>query len=129
MARSPDIVDHDSALAYLFGRIDYERADRFPYLSRGLNLDRMRELASRLGDPQQRFPVVHVAGTKGKGSTSGMIAAVLTASGYRTGLYTSPHVDCVEERTADRRATLRGRRIRRLDPPDSPRGGRAGPRV
>lgn len=94
----PDIVDHDSALAYLFGRIDYERADKFPRLSRGLNLDRMRELVSRLGDPQQRFPVVHVAGTKGKGSTSGMIAAVLTASGYRTGLYTSPHVDGVEER-------------------------------
>ncbi|MCU0871211.1 MAG: bifunctional folylpolyglutamate synthase/dihydrofolate synthase [Pirellulaceae bacterium] len=98
MARSPDIVDHDSALAYLFGRIDYERADRFPSGSHGLSLDRMRELAFRLGDPQQRFPVVHVAGTKGKGSTSGMIAAVLTASGYRTGLYTSPHVDCVEER-------------------------------
>jgi dihydrofolate synthase/folylpolyglutamate synthase len=98
MACTPDTVDHDSALAYLFGRIDYERADRFPSCSHGLSLDRMRELASRLGDPQRRFPVVHVAGTKGKGSTSGMIAAVLTASGYRTGLYISPHVDCVEER-------------------------------
>jgi dihydrofolate synthase / folylpolyglutamate synthase len=98
MARSPDILDHDSALAYLFGRIDYERADRFPSRSRGLSLDRMRELAFRLGDPQRHFPVVHVAGTKGKGSTSGMIAAVLTASGYRTGLYTSPHVVCIEER-------------------------------
>jgi len=98
MACSPHIDDHDSALAYLFGRIDYERADRLPYRSRGLNLDRMRELASRLGDPQHRYPVVHVAGTKGKGSTSAMIAAVLTASGYRTGLYISPHVECVEER-------------------------------
>ena len=98
MARSPDIDDHDSALAYLYGRIDYERADRLPRLSRGLNLNRMRELASRLGDPQYCYPVVHVAGTKGKGSTSAMIAAVLTASGYRTGLYTSPHVECVEER-------------------------------
>jgi dihydrofolate synthase/folylpolyglutamate synthase len=98
MPHPPDIVDHESALAYLFGRIDYERADKIPYHSRGLNLDRMRELAARLGDPQQRFRVVHVAGTKGKGSTSAMIAAVLTASGYRTGLYTSPHVECVEER-------------------------------
>ena len=98
MPLSPDIVDHDSALAYLFGRIDYERADKIPYRSQGVKLERMRELISRLGDPQQRFPVVHVAGTKGKGSTSAMIAAVLTASGYRTGLYTSPHLDCVEER-------------------------------
>ena len=98
MTQPPDIADHDSALAYLFGRIDYERADKIPYRSRGLNLDRMRELAARLGNPQQQFPIVHVAGTKGKGSTSAMIAAVLTAAGYRTGLYTSPHVECVEER-------------------------------
>ena len=94
----PDIVDHDAALAYLFGRINYERADKIPYRSRGLHLDRMRELAARLGDPQHRFRIVHVAGTKGKGSTSAMIAAILTAAGYRTGLYTSPHVECVEER-------------------------------
>lgn len=98
MLPAPDIVDHDAALAFLFGRIDYERADRFPYRSRGLKLDRMLELASRLGDPHTQFPIVHVAGTKGKGSTSTMIADVLTAAGYRTGLYTSPHVRCVEER-------------------------------
>lgn len=98
MPPTPDIVDHDAALAFLFGRIDYERADRFPYRLCGLKLDRMRELAARLGDPHQRFPIVHVAGTKGKGSTSAMIAAVLSAAGYRTGLYISPHVTCVEER-------------------------------
>lgn len=98
MLPAPDIVDHDAALAFLFGRIDYERADRFPYRSRGLKLDRMRELAARLGDPHERFPIVHVAGTKGKGSTATMIADVLSAAGYRTGLYTSPHVTCVEER-------------------------------
>jgi dihydrofolate synthase / folylpolyglutamate synthase len=97
-----DIVDHDAdheaALAYLFGRINYERADRIPPQSRGLHLQRMRDLAAQLGDPQQRFRIVHIAGTKGKGSTSAMLAAILTASGYRTGLYTSPHVECVEER-------------------------------
>ena len=52
-----------------------------PYLSRGLTLDRMRELAARLGNPHERYPIVHVAGTKGKGSTSVMIAAILTAAG------------------------------------------------
>ncbi len=98
MPLAPDIVDHDAALAFLFGRIDYERSDRLPDRLRGLKLDRMRELASRLGDPHERFPIVHVAGTKGKGSTAAMIAAVLSAAGYRTGLYISPHVTCVEER-------------------------------
>ena len=93
-----EIIDHDAALAYLFGRINYERADKIPPQSRGLHLQRMRDLAARLGDPQQRFRIVHVAGTKGKGSTSAMLAAILTAAGYRTGLYTSPHVECVEER-------------------------------
>ena len=98
MLPAPDIMDHDAALAFLFGRIDYERADKFPDRLRGLKLDRMRELAARLGDPHERFPIVHVAGTKGKGSTATMVADVLSAAGYRTGLYTSPHVTCVEER-------------------------------
>ena len=52
----------------------------------------------RLGNPQDQLRIVHVAGTKGKGSTSAMIAAVLSASGYRTGLFTSPHLDRLEER-------------------------------
>ena len=53
------------------------------------------------------MPIVHVAGTKGKGSTSAMIAAVLSAAGYRTGLFTSPHLMSLEERIAiDGRALL-----------------------
>ena len=50
--------------------------------------------------PERKIPIVHVAGTKGKGSTSTMIAAVLSAAGYRTGLFTSPHLDRLEERIA-----------------------------
>ncbi len=65
-----------------------------------MKLDRMRELLGRLGNPHAAVPIVHVAGTKGKGSTSAMIAAVLSAAGYRTGLFTSPHLDRVEERIA-----------------------------
>lgn len=89
---------YQAALAFLYGRIDYERALAMPYGSRELKLDRMRELLRRLGDPQDRLAIVHVAGTKGKGSTSAMIAAALTAAGYSTGLYTSPHLDKLEER-------------------------------
>ncbi len=95
--RSP-IRDYQSAAAFLFGRINYERTRGVPYRSRGFKLDRMRQLAARLGHPEQAFPAVHIAGTKGKGSTAAMIASVLTAAGYRTGLYTSPHLDCLEER-------------------------------
>lgn len=61
-------------------------------------LDRVAELTRRLGSPQDSLRFVHVAGTNGKGSTSAMLAAVLTAAGYRTGLYTSPHLRSVSER-------------------------------
>ena len=58
----------------------------------------MHELLGRLGNPQQKFPTIHVAGTKGKGSCAAMTAAILSAAGYRTGLYTSPHLHRLEER-------------------------------
>ncbi len=60
----------------------------------------MRELLERLGNPHARLKIIHIAGTKGKGSTAAMIAAILSAAGHRTGLYTSPHLDRAEERIA-----------------------------
>ncbi|MCM3883803.1 glutamate ligase domain-containing protein [Frankia sp. R82] len=62
------------------------------------SLDRMRELARRLGDPQRRFPVIHLTGTNGKTSTARITAALLGAAGRRVGLYTSPHLERVNER-------------------------------
>jgi dihydrofolate synthase/folylpolyglutamate synthase len=97
---SAPIVSREGAIEFLYGRIDYERAAAIPYGDAALRLERMRELLARLGNPHQGLPVVHVAGTKGKGSTACMIAAVLTAAGYRTGLFSSPHLDRVEERMA-----------------------------
>lgn len=58
----------------------------------------MRGLLAALGSPQLRFPAVLVAGSNGKGSTSALLAAMASAAGYRTGLYTSPHLETVEER-------------------------------
>jgi dihydrofolate synthase / folylpolyglutamate synthase len=58
----------------------------------------MRVLAAALGNPERRFPSVLVAGTNGKGSTSATLASILTSAGYRTGLYTSPHLSRVNER-------------------------------
>lgn len=63
-----------------------------------LGLETTRRLLAGLGDPQQRYPVVLVAGTNGKGSTAALLASMISAAGYRTGLYTSPHLETVEER-------------------------------
>lgn len=62
------------------------------------DLVNIRELCSRLGEPQKRFRSIHVAGTNGKGSTSHMLAAILQSAGYKTGLYTSPHLHDFRER-------------------------------
>jgi len=63
-----------------------------------LGLHNILELLRSAGDPQEQFSSVHIAGTNGKGSTSSMIAAVLTADGYKVGLYTSPHLVRFNER-------------------------------
>ncbi|MEN6557307.1 MAG: Mur ligase family protein, partial [Thermoguttaceae bacterium] len=90
----------DAAEQFLAGRINYERAASMPSSEAAYKLDRMRELLRRLGDPHQRLPIVHIAGTKGKGSTAAMIAAIGTAAGLRVGRFTSPHLNRIEERLA-----------------------------
>lgn len=98
MTTSTAVLDRHAAMDFLFGRIDYERTASIPYRTNEFRLRRMRELLERLGNPQRNLPAIHVAGTKGKGSTSTMIAAVLSRAGHRTGLYTSPHLERLEER-------------------------------
>lgn len=63
-----------------------------------LGLERMRRLLNALGEPQRSIPTVIVAGTNGKGSTSALLASMARSAGYRTGLYTSPHLEDVHER-------------------------------
>lgn len=62
---------------------------------RALKLERMRAVLGRLGRPDEELRIVHVAGSKGKVSTAAMLAAVLRQAGYRTGLFTSPHLSRV----------------------------------
>lgn len=92
------ISDRTAALEFLTQRINYEQTSSIPYRSRNFKLERMRTLLRHLGDPHLRLKVVHVAGTKGKGSTSHLIASMLMAGGYCVGLYTSPHLERLEER-------------------------------
>ncbi len=63
-----------------------------------LGLERIRWLMQQLGDPHRRFPSIHIAGTNGKGSTAAFLASVLQEAGFRTGLYTSPHLSRFTER-------------------------------
>lgn len=100
MSHSTLVAQRDAALAFLFGRIDYERARPIPYGERTFKLARMRELVERLGRPDAGLPVIHIAGTKGKGSTAAMVAALLRVGGYRTGVFSSPHLERIEERFA-----------------------------
>lgn len=97
---TPASTAYRAALDFLVGRVNYERQAVVPYREANFRLDRMHELLARLGSPHVGQRIVHVAGTKGKGSTATMIAAILSRSGRRTALYTSPHLDRVEERLA-----------------------------
>lgn len=76
-------MDYPETLAWIHG------TERF---GSRLGLDRMRRLLHRLGDPQEKVPFLHVAGTNGKGSTTTMIASALTAGGFRTGRFISPYI-------------------------------------
>jgi dihydrofolate synthase/folylpolyglutamate synthase len=88
-------MTYDDAISFWFGRINFEVRSASP---NDLKLERMRALLRLLGDPHERVRTVHITGTKGKGSTAAMIAAVLQTAGYRVGLFTSPHLERVEER-------------------------------
>ncbi len=106
----PDDQPYQAALKFLYERINYERIVQ-PTTRYTFRLQQISRLMRRLGlsaylyEPAQsltsaapKVPLVHIAGTKGKGSTAAMVSAALTAAGLRTGLYTSPHLHRLEER-------------------------------
>lgn len=88
---------YQQALDYIYSFIDYERESRPDKLA-SYDLRRVVELLVRIGNPHLAAKTVHIAGTKGKGSVAAMTASALTASGYITGLYTSPHLHTYDER-------------------------------
>lgn len=90
-------MNYQEAQDYILGYTDYEKVP-MPHALGNYDLRRVEELLARLGNPHLKAKSVHIAGTNGKGSTAAMIASVLTASGYKTGLYTSPHLLTIRER-------------------------------
>lgn len=91
---------YSQAIAYLSNRTDYEKEKPPRYNTATFSLDKMEKLLSLLGNPHKKIRTVHIAGTKGKGSTATMLARMLEANGYKVGLYTSPHVIHLHERIA-----------------------------
>jgi len=88
----------EQAERWLLSSTNYEVERRVPYNQSSFNLSRMEKLLAALGKPHEQLKTVHIAGTKGKGSTGAMLKAMLSASGLRTGFYTSPHLNEITER-------------------------------
>jgi dihydrofolate synthase/folylpolyglutamate synthase len=91
-------MTYGDALAYIYSFTDYEKRGFAIYAPEFYDLERVRRLLALLDDPQKVFRSVHIAGTKGKGSTAAITESILRAAGRRTGLFTSPHLHTFRER-------------------------------
>ncbi|MEW6030827.1 MAG: bifunctional folylpolyglutamate synthase/dihydrofolate synthase [Chloroflexota bacterium] len=91
-------IEYNKALDYLYSFVDYSLKHVSELAKANFNLDRMFALMESLGNPQAAYPILHVAGTKGKGSVSALCASALQAAGFKVGLYTSPHLEDYCER-------------------------------
>lgn len=89
---------YQQTLDYLYSYVDFSMTRGHRYSPDQFDLGRMRELMRQLGNPESHYPSIHIAGTKGKGSVAAMCKSVLMAAGYKTGLYTSPHLHDYAER-------------------------------
>jgi dihydrofolate synthase/folylpolyglutamate synthase len=85
-------AEYNKALDYLYSYVDHSLKHSSELAKAEFKLDRMFALMKELGNPQSKYPIIHVAGTKGKGSVSALCASALQAGGYKVGLYTSPHL-------------------------------------
>lgn len=95
---SGPFVDHEAAIDFLNSSVNLEQLHSSKLKQESFKLDRMHALVTALGNPHLAVPVVHIAGSKGKGSTCAMLESCLRSSGYTTGLYTSPHLTDERER-------------------------------
>jgi dihydrofolate synthase / folylpolyglutamate synthase len=90
--------EYQAALDYLYSFVDFSMTKGQVYTPETYNLVNMRTLLEEMHNPHLAFPVIHIAGSKGKGSTAAMLASILQQAGYKVGLYTSPHLIDFNER-------------------------------
>src|SRR5574337_557668 len=90
-------MSYDEAVRYLL-TLGRELASPSHARAAKFDLRNITILAERLGNPHRLYPCVHIAGTNGKGSTAAMVESILRAAGLRAGLYTSPHLERINER-------------------------------
>jgi dihydrofolate synthase/folylpolyglutamate synthase len=93
------VLTYDEALTYLQQFINYETRQRLTYDPEHFNVRAFADFLQPLGSPHEAFPSVLIAGSKGKGSTAAMVAAMLSQAGLRTGLFSKPHLVTIRERT------------------------------
>jgi len=91
-------AQYQKTLDYLYSFVDFSLVHSAQFDPSQFDLARVRQLAEKLGNPERAYPIIHVAGTKGKGSVSALCASALQAAHYRVGLYTSPHLEDYAER-------------------------------
>jgi len=96
--KSKPFNSYKQAKEFLLQTIDYEKLTQYKYDSSSFDLKRMEEMMAFVGNPHKKRRCVHITGTKGKGSTSIIIASILKELGLKTGLFTSPHLIYLEER-------------------------------
>lgn len=97
MAPEP-LHTYGDAIDYLYSFINWEVERHMRYTPEVMTLERPRALLAALGNPHDQYPIIHITGTKGKGSVGAMCAAAMQASGLRTALYSSPHLQDFRER-------------------------------
>ena len=96
MSQRSRTTSYADTLRYLYSKLPQYQRQGEKALQKGLN--NIQKLSSASGHPERYYPTIHIAGTNGKGTTSHTLAALLSKAGYRTGLYTSPHLRHLSER-------------------------------
>nr|MBU1328643.1 bifunctional folylpolyglutamate synthase/dihydrofolate synthase [Candidatus Omnitrophota bacterium] len=104
-------MNYTKTIEYINSFVNFEKIPKYQYAA-SFNLERMNAILDKLGNPHKNLNVIHVAGSKGKGSTCAILAYILKEAGYKVGLYTSPHLVDFKERIRilDHRPQTKGHR-------------------
>ncbi len=114
MGSKKPFANFSQAYDYLTRAVDYEKTSESRYTRAIFDLKRVRKTLRKLGNPDKKIEIIHIAGTKGKGSTAFMIASILGEAGYRTGKFISPHLIKINERISINQSEITDREFTQL---------------